>query len=159
LLRLLLLFPTASPLCAPSVFMWDLRRSAITEFRLTSNALMVSLRRVSLRPSTGVPRQKGEIFRYLRLHSHSMNNRHCRNVIFPASGVVLKECLLFWHWLLLIEVLRQSISLILKGPVFQEDLVCWNLEGGNDMLSRNLGNKLPIKTEEHNFRNISVCLV
>jgi hypothetical protein len=86
-LRLLVLLGTVSPLWAPSVFMWDLRRSAITEFRLTSSALIVSLRRVSFRPSTGVPRQKGNIFRYLPLHGDSANSRHLRNVMFQASGV------------------------------------------------------------------------
>jgi len=86
-LVVLLLFPTVSPLWAPSVFMWDLRRSAITKFRLTSSALIVSLRKVSVRPSTGVPRQKADIFRYLRLHGDSANNRHFRNVTLQASGV------------------------------------------------------------------------
>ena len=75
--------------------MWDLRRSAITELRLTSSALIVSLRRVSLRPSTGVPRQKGELFRYVRLHGDSANNRHFRNVIFQDSGVAQMKSLLF----------------------------------------------------------------
>jgi hypothetical protein len=72
---LLLLFPRGSPLWAPRVFMWDFRRSAITEFRLTSRAFIVSLRKVSLRPSTGVPKQKGEVFIYLCLHNNSQNNR------------------------------------------------------------------------------------
>ena len=82
-----LLFPTVSPLWAPKVFMWDLRLSAITELPLTSSALILSLRRATFRPSTGVPRRKGKPFRYLRLHSDSANNRHFRNVIFQASGV------------------------------------------------------------------------
>jgi len=79
--------PDGQSLWAPSVFMWDLRRSAITKFRLTSSALIVSLRRVSFLPSTGVPRQKGDIFRYLRPHGDSANNRHFRNVTLQASGV------------------------------------------------------------------------
>jgi hypothetical protein len=136
-----------------------LRLSAITEFRLTSRALIVSLLRVSLRPSTGVPRQKGEIFRYLRLHSHSANNRHCRNIILPATGVMLAKSLLFWHWLLVTEVLRHSISIIFKSPTIKENLDCWNHEEGTDMLSRNLSNKLPVKTEDRHFRNVSVFLV
>ena len=79
--------PDGHSLWAPNIFMWDLRLSAITELRLTSSALIVSLRRVNFRPSTGAPRRKGEPFRYLRLHGDSANNRHFRNVIFQASGV------------------------------------------------------------------------
>nr|CAD7396905.1 unnamed protein product [Timema cristinae] len=45
LLSTMLLLTTGRPLVAPKVFICDLRRSAITEFRLTSNALIVSLRR------------------------------------------------------------------------------------------------------------------
>ena len=91
LLRLLLLlFPTVSPLWAPSVFMWDLRRSAITEFRLTSSALMVSLRRVSLRPSTGVPRKMGEILlsctyrAYWIINSEIIPTR-CNNCVYSSQ--------------------------------------------------------------------------
>jgi hypothetical protein len=60
-LRLLLLLPIGRPLWAPSVFIWDLRRSAMTELRLTSSALIVSFRKVSLRPSTGVPEQRQKL--------------------------------------------------------------------------------------------------
>nr|CAD7431584.1 unnamed protein product [Timema monikensis] len=54
LLSTMLLLTTGRPLVAPKVFICDLRRSAITEFRLTSNALIVSLRRVSFLPKTDV---------------------------------------------------------------------------------------------------------
>nr|CAD7397450.1 unnamed protein product [Timema poppensis] len=54
----MLLLTTGRPLVAPKVFICDLRRSAITEFRLTSNALMVSLRRsLYLRRVSGLPLQ------------------------------------------------------------------------------------------------------
>nr|CAD7200069.1 unnamed protein product [Timema douglasi] len=54
----MLLLTTGRPLVAPKVFICDLRRSAITEFRLTSNALIVSLRRsLYLRRVSGLPLQ------------------------------------------------------------------------------------------------------
>jgi hypothetical protein len=69
------------------------------------------------------------------------------------------KSLLFWRRFLSTEVSRQSVFPVLNVPAIEEDLDCWTLEDGIVRLSRNLGDKLPNKAEEHHFRNISVYLV
>lgn len=134
-LRLLLLFPIGRPLWAPSVFIWDLRRSAMTELRRTSSALIVSLRKVSLRPSTGVPEQRQEMI--ICLHNKGVSNSYT----FPGS---------LFHLRLLNGYFKQLGLCIVQQADDCESRMVWK---EMTIYFTILPQRLVVKTTEENHEN------
>jgi hypothetical protein len=134
-LRLLLLFPIGRPLWAPSVFIWDLRRSAMTELRLTSSALIVSLRKVSLRPSTGVPRQRQELI--ICFHNNSVSNS------YTFAGSLFRLHLLNGYFKLHGLCIVQRVDCCESRMVWREITIYFTL----------LSQRLLVKTTEGNHEN------